>query len=110
MTSMRRNNQDLERIIKGLQNELLLKDDVFNVLKRENQTLIEMLGKRPQEKVEMNIAERQVHQLEVELTHAKENLEIKLKQQRQYYEDKIDNILNSKPDSLNGNQEMTIGS
>jgi len=36
MTTMRRNMQDLERIIKGLQNELMLKDDVFNVLKREN--------------------------------------------------------------------------
>lgn len=82
MTSMRRNMQDLERIVKGLQNELLLKEDVFNVLKRENQTLIEMLGKRPQEKVEMNIAERQVQQLEAELAQAKETLEIKLIQQR----------------------------
>ena len=47
MTSMRRNMQDLERIVKGLQNELLLKEDVFNVMKRENQPLVEMLGKRP---------------------------------------------------------------
>ena len=100
---MRRNMQDLERIVKGLQNELLLKEDVFNVLKRENQTLIEMLGKRPQEKVEMNIAERQVQQLEAELAQAKETLEIKLIQQRQYYEDKIDCILNSKPETYNVN-------
>jgi hypothetical protein len=47
MTTMRRNMQDLERIVKGLQNELMLKEDVFNVLKRENQTLVEMLGNRP---------------------------------------------------------------
>ena len=36
MKSMSRNMKDLERIVKGLQNELLLKEDVFNVMKREN--------------------------------------------------------------------------
>ena len=41
--------------------------------------------------------------------HTKEAYEIKLIQQRQYYEDKLDNILNSKADLL-GNQELTIGS
>ena len=58
----------------------------------------------------MNIAERQVHQLEEELANAKDILEIKLTQQRQYYEDKIESILNTKSENLNGNQEMTIGS
>lgn len=36
MTTMRHKVQESERIMKGLENELTLKDEVINVLKREN--------------------------------------------------------------------------
>ena len=50
MTTMRHKVQQSERIIKGLENELMLKDEVTNVLKRENKTLLDLVGKKQQEK------------------------------------------------------------
>jgi len=46
MTTMRHKIKESERIIKGLENELLLKEDVLNVLKQENKSLVDIVGKR----------------------------------------------------------------
>lgn len=54
MTTMRHKVQQSERIIKGLENELMLKDEVTNVLKRENKTLLDLVGKKQQEKGEID--------------------------------------------------------
>lgn len=58
MTTMRHKIQESERIIKGLENEVILKNNLVNVLKQENSSLVEIFGQRKQERAESQLADR----------------------------------------------------
>lgn len=84
MLSMQENIRELEQVTEGLQGELQHKENVFAMLKKENEELeMKIAAKNREDNQALNTA---MHRLEEEIRFLKRHHEIELTMMREQYE------------------------
>jgi hypothetical protein len=84
VTSMQENIRELEQVTEGLQNELLHKEGVFAMLKKENDELeLKLQARNREDNQALNAT---LHRLEEEVRFLKRHHEIELNMLREQYE------------------------
>jgi len=82
--SMQENIRELEQVTEGLQGELQHKENVFVILKKENEELeLKLCAKNREENQALSTA---MHRLEEEIRFSKRHHEIELTMMREQYE------------------------
>lgn len=84
VTSMQENIRELEQVTEGLQSELLHKENVFGMLKKENEELeFKLQAKHREDSQALNTA---MYRLEEEIRFLKRHHEIELTMMKEQYE------------------------
>jgi len=84
IASMQENIRELEQVTEGLQNELIHKENVFAMLKKDNEELEHRLQSRARE--ENQTLNATMHRLEEEIRFLKRHHEIEINMMREQYE------------------------